>query len=334
MVVILIGLAVIITWPVLGAVVFALLFGFLLQTPQRILTRAVRWPSLASSILTFAVVVVLVGPFVLLAWSVHDDLLRFFEMLQDPTAVQENFDAWLAPLGLDTETLAPWVADIGGRVATVASGLVLPTAQFVFDFLVGLLVFFFVLFFAIRDGDRWGQALREKLPLAADDRDRLLAGAGTSIRAITLGTFFVAGVQGVVAGIGWWLFGFPAPLVWGAVILFIGILPFGAPFLVTIPAGIIAMLQGDWFAGIGIIVYTVTVVALTDDVLRPLVIGKTARVHPAGVLVGMIGGAYVLGVAGFLIGPLVFALLGPVMDLWADRRREHSPKQATTNVEG
>lgn len=323
LVLILVALAVMVAWHYLGAIVFALLFGFLLQPAQRGLTKLVRWPWLAATILTLGVGVLLVAPFVLIAWSVYDEFLALLALLQDPAALHEKMNELLAPFGLDVEEVAPRALEFGRSAASGAAGLVLPTARFVFDFMISLIVFFFLTFFAIRDGSKWGEALRDRLPLPAGDKDRLFDGASASIKAITMGTFFVAGVQGVVAGIGWWLFGFPSPLFWGAVMVVVGILPFGAPFLITVPAGIIAMVMGDWFAGIGIIVYTVTLVALTDDVLRPIVVGKGASVHPGAVLIGMLGGIYVFGVAGFLIGPLIFALLGPVVDVWAHRRRHY-----------
>jgi predicted PurR-regulated permease PerM len=86
------------------------------------------------------------------------------------------------------------------------------------------------------------------------------------------------------------------------------------------PASIIAILQGNVFAGIGLLVYGIVVVGLLDNILRPFVVGRGTDAHPAVILVGTIGGLALFGISGFLLGPLLLSLLGPVLDVWAQEQ--------------
>lgn len=183
-----------------------------------------------------------------------------------------------------------------------------------------LIVFFFLLFFVLRDGPALVEAVRRFTPLRERSKDRLLALVGRRTRAIVLGTFLVSVLQGVASGIGWWVFGFPAPFFWGFVITLVAVLPFGAPFLILVPASILAIVQGDLWQGIGLLAYSIVVVGLIDDLVRPWVVGRHSGIHPAIVLVGTLGGLVVFGASGFVLGPLLLGLVGPVLEAWADDR--------------
>jgi len=189
------------------------------------------------------------------------------------------------------------------------------------NLVASLVLFFFLLFFVLRDGEEFVELVKGFTPIRNEARERLFALIAARTKAISLGTFLVSIAQGVAAGLGWWFFGFPAPVFWAFVMTVIAVLPLGAPMVVIAPAGIIAILQGNYFAGIGLLVYGAVVVGLIDNILRPFVVSRGSDSHPAVILIGTIGGLAVFGVSGFLLGPLLLSLLGPVLRVWADEQR-------------
>lgn len=307
--------------PYLGAVVLALLLGFLLQRPYRALLRRVRFPSLAAGLILLVVFAALVGPIAFIVRSLADEAGMVVALLQDPAGMEAAAARALAQFGVDEERVTSLIQDAGQAAAGGLQGALLPTLSKAAHFLGSLLVFSILLFFVLRDGERAIEVLGPLTPLRPAARERLLGLVADRTRAIALGTFLVSIIQGVASGLGWWFFGFPAPVFWGFVMTIIAVLPLGAPFLVMVPAGILALLQGNLFAGIGILVYAAVIVGLIDDLLRPYVVGRRSGVHPAVILVGTLGGITVFGVSGFLLGPLVVSMLEPVLQVWAEERR-------------
>ena len=227
----------------------------------------------------------------------------------------------LTELGLN-EALA---RDVVGRI--VASSVdflksaALPTITALLGVLVNIAVFFFLLYFVLTDGEKLLAFVRAALPLPPERREHLLATIGSRTRALFLGTFLVSILQGVLAGVGWWFFGFPAPFFWGFVITFLTILPGGAPFLILVPAGVLAILQGDYFAGVGLLAYGTLIVGTVDNLARPFIVGRSSNVHPAVVFLGTLGGIAAFGATGFIIGPLIVSMVGPVLAEWAVERK-------------
>lgn len=321
----LLGIAFFLVKPYLGALVLALLFGFLLHPLQRRLAPLVRWRTLSASILLLALTVAIVLPLVFIGQQLLEEAMGVARIVQQPGALEGYAANVLSRLGLPEERLAPTVGTAFERVASVIQGFVIEALASLPHGIASAIVFYFVLFFALRDGEEWLDLVGRLTPLQPDAKGELFALVGQRVRAITLGTFLVGVIQGVSAGLGWWFFGFPAPVFWGFVMTVIAVLPFGAPFLVMVPAGIFALATGNLFGGIGILVWAAVIVGLIDDVVRPWVVGRQAGVHPAIILVGTLGGLQLFGIAGFLLGPLLLSMVDPVLAVWAGARREARP---------
>lgn len=319
LVLLLLFVAFVLVRPYLGAVVLAVLIGFLMQPIHRALLRVVRSPSLAAFVGLALVAFALVIPIVFIAQQLRDEAAMVVAFVQDPQGLERAIDDLGARVGIESTEgflergLAALAAALQGRLASSLATVI--------DVVAGFVLFFFLLFFVLRDGAAAARAVRRLTPLRPAARERLYVLIGQRTKAIALGTFLVSIAQGVAAGIGWWFFGFPAPVFWAFVMTVIAVLPLGAPMLVMVPAGVIAILQGDYFAGIGILVYGTVVVGLLDNLLRPFVVGRGGDAHPSIILIGTIGGLAVFGVSGFLLGPLLLSLLGPVLEVWAEDRR-------------
>lgn len=310
--------------PFLGAVVLAVLMAFLMYPLQRRLTRRLP-PGLAATILLILFALALVLPFVVIFGQLRGEAASVVEFVQDPNGLSAWFQASADRFGIGEAQADSFLQRALSGLAGAVQAALVPTITAAVNVLAGLVLFFFLLWFGLRDGTSFIAGVKRLTPLRPEARDHLFELIAARTKAIALGTFLVSIAQGVAAGIGWWFFGFPAPVFWGFVMTVIAVLPLGAPFLVIVPAGVIAILQGDLYAGIGLLVYGAVVVGLIDNFLRPLVVSRGADAHPAVILVGTIGGLVVFGVSGFLVGPLLLSMLGPVLEVWAEERRaEHS----------
>ena len=305
--------------PFLSGTIFALVIGWLLQRPYRGVRRVVRYPWLAAGILVLVVVLAVVVPLALIG----------LELVRDARTLIDNAGAggWsgavtaaLVSLGMDEAQARELLTEGVAQATTVAKAIALPTLGALASVGANIGVFVFLLYFVLVGGEAMGTFVRRALPLEDARREHLLGVVGERVRALFLGTFLVAVIQGIAAGIGWWIFGFPNPVFWGFVMTLLAVIPAIGPILVMAPAGIFALLQGDTFAGIAIIAWAIAVVGLVDNVTRPYIVGRSTGVHPAVVLLGTLGGLVVFGATGFIIGPLILSMVAPILTEWESIR--------------
>ncbi len=139
--------------------------------------------------------------------------------------------------------------------------------------------------------------------------------AARVIRAVSLGVVGTAFVQAVLAAIGFWVAGVPAAALLGAIALVLCIAQIG-PLLVWVPACIWLYSTGNEFAAIGLAVWSALVVQGIDNVLRPLLISRSARLPLLVMLIGVLGGLLAVGLIGVFIGPTLLAVGHALLLSW------------------
>jgi predicted PurR-regulated permease PerM len=179
------------------------------------------------------------------------------------------------------------------------------------------LLFFLIiaLFYCFRDGERFIKKIVALSPLP-DVHDRnIISRLELAVNSVINGYLLIAVVKGVLTGVGFALFGFSHPVLWGFVGMILAILPVvGAP-LVFIPALISLFLAGKLLVFTGLLIWTVGIVGLVDNVLAPFVIEKGVHIHPFLILISILGGLETLGPIGFLAGPIALSLLFTLLEI-------------------
>ena len=123
--------------------------------------------------------------------------------------------------------------------------------------------------------------------------------------------------QGLVAGLGYWWAGLPAPVLLGAVTALIAMIPFGTPFAWG-SLGVWLLVSGDTAAGIGLLLWGTLVVSWVDNLVRPLVISNATQIPFLLVMFGVLGGLAAFGLVGLFLGPVVLAVLMAVWREWIE----------------
>jgi predicted PurR-regulated permease PerM len=137
-----------------------------------------------------------------------------------------------------------------------------------------------------------------------------------TVNAVLFGLVLTALAQGLLAGIAYAVAGLPVPALLGAATALLALIPFGAP-VVWVPAGLAPLLQGNWLAGGGILLWGMLVVSWVDNLIRPMVISASTRVPFLLVFFGVVGGAMAFGLIGLFIGPVVLSVLLTLWKEWA-----------------
>jgi predicted PurR-regulated permease PerM len=117
-------------------------------------------------------------------------------------------------------------------------------------------------------------------------------------------------LSGVLAAIGFSLLAIPYPFVLGVVVGIFTLIPMLGPPFVFIPIALYYLLQGDLLRCIIIIVFgTVVLMVIPENVLRPHLAMKSARIHPIVTLLAYTAPIFVVGLIGVILGPILYGFL-------------------------
>ena len=197
-------------------------------------------------------------------------------------------------------------------------GQVKGIAQNVLMFTVNFVVVLFTLFFMLRDGADFLRKIQHLLPMDREHQQRLLKNIVDAILAVVQGSLVVAMVQGLLAGLAYWVVGVPFSVLWGVITGFFALLPIGGSALVSVPVSIYLFLQGETLRGIGLLIWSLGVVGMVDNILKPLLIGNRLGLPVLFLFFGILGGLALFGAVGIILGPALFALLRVLLDLYAE----------------
>jgi len=175
-------------------------------------------------------------------------------------------------------------------------------------FLLQLLVVFYTLFFFLRDGKKLLRKLMYLCPLGDRYEIMLYKKFTTTASATIRGTLAIGAIQGTLGGLLFTITGIHGALIWGIVMAILSVIPATGSFLVWLPAGIIMLALGHVWQGITILSVGVLVISVTDNLLRPVLVGKGLQIHPVLILFSTLGGLVLFGISGFVIGPIIAAL--------------------------
>jgi predicted PurR-regulated permease PerM len=182
----------------------------------------------------------------------------------------------------------------------------------------------FLLFFLLRDRALALTSLRSLLPLRDDETSELLQRVGDTVLATALGRLTIAAVQGVLAGLAFWVLGVPGVVLWAFTLAVCAMVPAFGSFLVWGPVAIYLGLTGHWGKAALLAIWGGLIVSTIDNILYPVLVGSHLRAHTATILLSVLGGIALFGPIGIVLGPVLFTITTTLLDIW-HRRTTHQP---------
>jgi predicted PurR-regulated permease PerM len=243
-----------------------------------------------------------------------------------------NAHDWLAQR---FPTLAPYLPDQAkmveslGAIAQSAGGFLVSGASRIgagtATFLLNLFVMMYAMFFFLRDGRTILEKIFYYMPLEHDDEELVLQRFTSVTRATIKGTLVIGIIQGALAGLGFWIAGIDGAAFWGTIMVVLSIVPGIGAALIWVPAVIFLFVTGQTLAGTLLGAWCAAVVGTVDNVLRPTLVGKDAKMPDLLILVGTLGGLFLFGPIGFIVGPIVCGLFLTVWDIYGTTFRDVLP---------
>jgi predicted PurR-regulated permease PerM len=309
--------------PFVPAITWALVLAVIAHPLHEQILRRVKWPSTSAALAVLVVSFAIALPTTLIVRQVGSEAVGSMATLR--TLVSP--DRWklaierfprLAPVRewIDREVdLDEQVQKASGEVAKNVRGAL----ERAMDAGVQALVALFLLFYFVRDKYRLLRGLEQLVPLSPRESEQVRNNVRDTISAVVFGTLAVAVVQGLLGGVMFWWLDLPAPILWGAVMAVLAILPLFGAALVWVPAAAYLAISGEWDKALVLAAWGTFVVGLIDNLLYPILVKDRLRLHAVPVFIGVLGGIFAFGATGFVLGPLILAVAIALIDIW--RRR-------------
>jgi len=202
------------------------------------------------------------------------------------------------------ETVINNLQDIGKIVISYMSS----ATGNIFSVVFQTSVTFIILFFILRDGEGLLLRIRKSAILPPKDMNILITEVSSVIRAVIYGVILTAMIQGILGGIGFWVLGLPAPVLFGAIMFVLAIIPFVGTPVIWLPAALWLIYKGMLGKGIFLILWGLLAVSLIDNFLRPFFISRRLGFHALLTFIGIVGGMISFGFIGIFLGPLLLAI--------------------------
>lgn len=315
--------------PFIAAILWAVILTFSTWPLHWRLERALGGrTTLSAGIMTLLVMTLLVGPLVLLGLKLSDNVLRVFEIVNTgiegglgplpawvndlPIVGDRLQDAWtsLATGEANLRTvLQPYLGRIRDFVLASGGALLSGTSLIAVSVLIA--------FFLYRDGRAAVERLRSVMGRIAGARARQsLDVAADTIIGVVHGVLGTALVQAIAAAFGYWLAGVPGAFLLGFVTFFLTLIPM-APAIIWVPAVIWLASRGETGWALFIAVWIGLVVGSLDNVLRPILIGRTSDLPFIVIFLGIVGGLVAFGLIGVFLGPTLLAVAYSLIREWS-----------------
>ncbi|MBS1528403.1 MAG: AI-2E family transporter, partial [Bacteroidetes bacterium] len=188
------------------------------------------------------------------------------------------------------------------------------------NILLTLLVMYFLLFFMLTQKDAFETGLLRYAPFREQHALRFSEALRNATYSNVLGQGIIALTQGTLLALGFFVFGLPDPVFWGAIGAFISFLPVvGAPTL-TIPAAIILMATDHVLKGVALLAFGLLFIGNIDNVLRMIINKRVANTHPIISVMGVFIGLPLFGILGLVFGPLLLSYFLLLIEIYQTNR--------------
>jgi predicted PurR-regulated permease PerM len=317
--------------PFLVPMVWAAIVAYVTWPLYRAVRGRTRRPHASAAAFTLAVALGLGIPLASILVALASEATQLISVLRDWLAQGAPFPGWverqpwlaksLADLRsesvFDPTAVAQYVAKYGGEVSGRLMGIAggIATNFFKFAIMLVTLYAFYV------DGERLIAQARRLAPIVFPIAgERFLDHVGGVVRTVVFGLLGTAVGQGILAAIGFAIFGVPSAVALGALTFALSFLPVGPP-LVWGGAALWLLSQGHRGAALGMAIWGMALVSTIDSVLRPVLMSSgPTRIPFLLLFLGLLGGLVAFGTLGLFLGPVLLSVAFALLADFPQRR--------------
>ena len=306
--------------PVFLSVIAGLILAYIFVPVYKWTLRLFRNKTLSASIVSVIALALILIPlwfFVPLMIKQVFDVFQFSQNLD-----VQNFVSKLFPSAAD-QALTQITLTINSTLSKFTSLILNSLVDILLDFpriLLHLAIAAFVFFFALRDKESLEKFVSGLSPLNKTQEAALVVQFKRITESVIYGQILIGLAQGILVGIGLLVFGVPNALLLAVLASILSIIPVAGPGFVYFPVTVYLFLTGDPFPAAVFLLFNLLIVSTIDNLLRTFIVSKRTNLSQVIVLVGMVGGLFVFGVLGLILGPLILGYFLTFLEAYKEKR--------------
>jgi predicted PurR-regulated permease PerM len=303
------------TWVVFLPLVIAILITRVLAWPaDRLRDRGWR-PTLVAAVTLVGFLVALATTLTLLGIAVGEQAKEVGPTISEAI---DDVEEWLveeAPFDVSRADIERFRDDLGQSVregARTSSGAIVDGAVVFFEIVVSIVLGLIITFFTIKDGNRFARWAQRQLPVGRRElAERLATRAWGAIGGYLRGAATLGLVEGIVIGAAVAIFGGQLAVPVGVFTFLMAFVPILGAIVAGAMAVLVTLATGGGSAALLVLVVVVVVQQLDNDLLAPVVYGRSLELHPVAVLLSVVAGGALFGLPGtFLAVPVTAVVVG------------------------
>jgi len=182
--------------------------------------------------------------------------------------------------------------------------------------IVHAIVFFFAMFYFLRDGKKLIDFIGNILPMNKDQRTKMFSRLHTINYSMIYGSCIDALSHGLLSGLGFYFVGIPNAAFWGTMMTLLSPIPYIGAAIVWLPASIAIGIQGKILYAILLPLWCMFVTLMANNVVKPYLISGATDIHPLLVILVILGGLMSFGFTGLVTGLFLLSLFLTFLDIY------------------
>jgi len=303
--------------PLLLSIFLGIILAFIFYPVYRLLLKGIKNKNITALFICLILLAIILLPLIFLTPVLINQSIKIYvasQQLDIITPLKKIFPS----LFMSDEFSLSIANTIQSFVTKTANSLMTSLADIILELptiILQLVIVFFTLFYALRDKDEIIKYIKSILPFSSEVEDKLFKASRDVTASVIFGMIIVGALQGIITGIGFFIFKVPNALLLSLFAIIGGILPIVGPAIIWVPVAIYLLIGGNTFAASGIVMFGI-LSHIPDYLVRPLFLSKRTQLNAGIASIGMIGGIFFFGVLGVLLGPLILSYLIIVMELF------------------
>lgn len=313
---------------VLGAITLYVL----LRKPQGFLVKKKKWNANVTALVLMAasfitILLPVTGLVFMLSSKINkaaDNSAKVIDIVKEGISNIEHYVGLDVASSIDTGSITSWLSD---NLQSFAGGT--------FNVFIAIGIMYFLLFYMLTNRRALKESLLQYIPLKEKNLKMIGKDSIDLVTSNAIGIPLVAFLQGLVALIGFFIFGVKDPFFWFAIVAVGSMIPFIGTALGIIPVCIILYASGEIGKSIALAIYGLVVVGATDNLFRLVIQKRLADVHPLVTLVGVIVGVPLFGFIGLIFGPILVSLFLLVVKIYKEeygKKDPNAPEDAPESI--
>jgi len=315
--------------PVLWAAILASLFH-----PSYVkISTYFKNKNLGAGITTLLIVLIVLIPVSLIISSLVRELITAIDYLRDPATINK-FTTFIESQR-ESELIRRYFVDfdVKSQLENILNTVGSSTLNFIrnsslsaFSFFAKSFVMLYTLFFFLRDSDKFLTNFKRLLPFGDANERELYRRFTSTARATLKGSVLLAVIQGLIAGVGFLLVGFPSVAFFTILTIFFAIIPALGASVVIVSSAIYLFFTAPLWQALVLIGFAVFI-NLSENILRPKLVGDDVQMHPVLFVLATLGGISLFGLSGIVFGPVILAFLLSLLKIYEERYHEDMDKE-------